>query len=84
MTIVEMLQQSGILTLLGMAIVFAFLWLMIICVNVTGKLVHAFGADKDVQARKETDGTVSAAKAGETTAAITAAVTGYRRTGGSE
>jgi oxaloacetate decarboxylase gamma subunit len=84
MTIVEMLQQSGILTLLGMAIVFAFLWLMVICVNVTGKLVHALGADKDVQVRKETDGTASAAKAGETTAAITAAVTGYRRTGGSE
>jgi oxaloacetate decarboxylase gamma subunit len=37
MTILEMLEQSLILTILGMAVVFAFLWLMIICVNWVGK-----------------------------------------------
>jgi oxaloacetate decarboxylase gamma subunit len=48
MTIVEMLQQSAVLTVLGMAIVFAFLWLMVVCVNLVGKLVHKIGLDKDV------------------------------------
>jgi Na+-transporting methylmalonyl-CoA/oxaloacetate decarboxylase gamma subunit len=32
-----MLQQSLTLTVLGMAVVFAFLWLMVICVNGAGK-----------------------------------------------
>ncbi|MDR0583070.1 MAG: OadG family protein [Treponema sp.] len=49
MTITEMLEQSALLTVLGMAIVFAFLWFMIICVNVTAKLVHKMGRDKDVR-----------------------------------
>jgi oxaloacetate decarboxylase gamma subunit len=71
MTIMEMLQQSAVLTLLGMAIVFAFLWLMIICVNWVGKLVHALGLDKDVQpSNNETP---------EITAVITGAVTEYRK-----
>jgi oxaloacetate decarboxylase gamma subunit len=48
MTIVEMLQQSAVLTMLGMAVVFAFLWLMIICVTWVGKVVHQLGLDKDV------------------------------------
>jgi oxaloacetate decarboxylase gamma subunit len=75
MTIVEMLQQSGILTLLGMAIVFAFLWLMIICVNLAGKLVHKLGWDKDIQPSTETTKTMKP----EITAAISAAVTAYRK-----
>jgi Na+-transporting methylmalonyl-CoA/oxaloacetate decarboxylase gamma subunit len=39
MSISEMLKQSAILTALGMAIVFAFLAFMIVCVNLVGKLV---------------------------------------------
>lgn len=39
MTIVEMLGQSGILTLLGMGIVFAFLFIMVIIINLAGKLM---------------------------------------------
>ncbi|MDR3248175.1 MAG: OadG family protein [Treponema sp.] len=42
-----MLEQSIILTLLGMAIVFVFLWVMILFVNWVGKLVHTLGWDKD-------------------------------------
>jgi oxaloacetate decarboxylase gamma subunit len=49
----EMFEQSAILTVLGMTIVFAFLWLMIICVNLIGKLVHTLGLDKDVDPSKD-------------------------------
>jgi oxaloacetate decarboxylase gamma subunit len=49
MTIFEMLEQSAVLTVLGMAIVFLFLWIMIICISLTGNLVHKIGWDKDVQ-----------------------------------
>ncbi|GHV72837.1 hypothetical protein AGMMS49940_01390 [Spirochaetia bacterium] len=40
MTIAEMLEQSGILTLLGMGIVFVFLVILIFCVTLVGKLIH--------------------------------------------
>ncbi|MDR1863066.1 MAG: OadG family protein [Treponema sp.] len=80
MTILEMLQQSAVLTLLGMTVVFLFLWLMIICVNVVGKLVHKMGWDKDVYPQsnrtpKNASGTVKP----EITAAITGAVTEYKK-----
>lgn len=39
MTIVEMLGQSGILTVLGMGVVFAFLAIMIFCMNLSGKII---------------------------------------------
>jgi sodium pump decarboxylase gamma subunit len=78
-----MLQQSTILTLLGMAVVFAFLWLMIVCVNWVGKIVHKLGLDKDVlpqenKPSKNTTGTAAPAKPSAVTAAITAAVNEYR------
>jgi oxaloacetate decarboxylase alpha subunit len=82
MTIVEMLQQSAVLTLLGMAVVFAFLWLMIVSVNWVGKLVHKLGLDKDVlppeiKSSKNTTGAVMPAKTTAVTAAIAAAVNEY-------
>jgi Na+-transporting methylmalonyl-CoA/oxaloacetate decarboxylase gamma subunit len=40
MTIEEMFGQSAVLTMLGMAIVFAFLTLIIISVTWAGKLIH--------------------------------------------
>jgi oxaloacetate decarboxylase gamma subunit len=76
----EMLRQSAILTVLGMAIVFAFLWLMIICVTWVGKLVHTLGLDKDVQAPKnETPKNANRTVTPEITAVITGAVTEYRK-----
>jgi oxaloacetate decarboxylase gamma subunit len=79
MTIVDMLEQSGILTLLGMGVVFTFLTVMILCVSLTGKIIHALGADKDVQPAPAapTQGG-HAANGAAVTAAITAAVTEYR------
>jgi sodium pump decarboxylase gamma subunit len=45
MTILEMLEQSALLAIFGMAIVFLFLWIMIVCVNLTGNLIHKMGWD---------------------------------------
>jgi oxaloacetate decarboxylase gamma subunit len=81
MTIAEMLGQSGVLTLLGMGMVFGFLIIMIIAVTVTGKVIRALGVDKDAAGPKVPAG-APAAKAGgaAVTAAISAAVNEYRKT----
>ncbi|MDR1252871.1 MAG: OadG family protein [Treponema sp.] len=80
MTILEMLEQSSVLTVLGMAIVFVFLWLMIVCVDMVGKLVQKMGWDKDIQSpqnrmSKNTGGTITP----EVTAVLSAAVMEYRK-----
>ncbi|MDR1247741.1 MAG: OadG family protein [Treponema sp.] len=81
MTIVEMLGQSGVLTLLGMGVVFGFLAIMIVCVTLTGKIIHALGADRDViqQAASAAVSGSGPANSGATTAAITAAVAEYQK-----
>jgi len=79
MTILEMLGQSGVLTVLGMGIVFGFLTIMVICVTIMGKIVHALGADKDVIAPESNAAVSSSAKTTAVTAAITAAVTEYQK-----
>jgi oxaloacetate decarboxylase gamma subunit len=80
MTIIEMLKQSTILTILGMTVVFAFLWIMIICMNGLARVIHKMGWDQDIRPLKKdtprnTGGTVSP----EVTATISAAVTEYRK-----
>jgi oxaloacetate decarboxylase gamma subunit len=83
MTIAEMLEQSGSLTLLGMGVVFGFLVILIIAVTVVGKIIHALGLDKDAGALpKPVSGPSTAVKASAVTAAITAAVTEYRKNEG--
>ncbi len=47
MTISEMLVQSGLLTLLGMCVVFSFIIILIICMNLLKFVVHALKLDKD-------------------------------------
>ena len=47
MTIAEMLNQSIILTLLGMCVVFSFLIIMIVFMNALRVFVHATGLDKE-------------------------------------
>jgi oxaloacetate decarboxylase gamma subunit len=83
MTIVEMLEQSGVLTLLGMGVVFGFLAILIICVTLVGKFIHAIGADKDLAPppRASAGGAGAAGSGnGAVTAAISAAVAEYRKT----
>jgi sodium pump decarboxylase gamma subunit len=80
MTVIEMLEQSALLVVLGMAIVFVFLWFMILCVNVTAKLVHKMGWDKDVrQSPNAPSKNTSGAAKTEVIAAIAAAVMEYQK-----
>jgi len=50
MTIFDMLGQSGVLTLLGMGVVFGFLIIMVITITLVGKTIKNFGFDKDLKA----------------------------------
>jgi oxaloacetate decarboxylase gamma subunit len=78
MTIVDMLEQSGVLTLLGMGIVFSFLVILIVCVSLTGKLIHTLEGRNVSQP----SGTAVPGGSGDAavTAAISAAVTEYQKT----
>jgi len=49
MTISEMLSQSGILTLLGMGVVFSFLIILILSMGLLRIFVRAFHLDKDLE-----------------------------------
>jgi sodium pump decarboxylase gamma subunit len=73
MTIIEMLKQSAILTALGMAVVFVFLWVMIIFVDIAGRIIRRSEPVGDGQ-RKAAEGGGQAAAPPEIAAAITAAV----------
>lgn len=55
MTISEMLGQSGLLTLLGMLVVFSFIIVLILCMNLLKVIVHAFKLDKDKATDKKLD-----------------------------
>jgi len=78
MTILDMLGQSGTLTLLGMGVVFGFLIIMVIVISCVGKII------KNMSLEKEIKPAISAAPrpAGNNdavTAAISAAVNQYRK-----
>jgi len=70
-----MLQQSGILTLLGMGIVFSFLIIMVIIISLFGKFVNTRGVAEN-NALPASSGTVNRP---EITAVISAAVNEYRK-----
>jgi oxaloacetate decarboxylase gamma subunit len=76
-----MLEQSGVLTLLGMGVVFSFLVVLIISVSLVGKGIHTLGLDKGADAvpRAVAAGPSAAAKTATVTAVISAAVTEYRK-----
>jgi oxaloacetate decarboxylase gamma subunit len=78
MSILEMFEQSAILTVLGMTVVFAFLWIMIICVNMVGKAIHKMGLDKDAGQPPAYTPAARTGTSPQITAAITAAVKEYR------
>jgi oxaloacetate decarboxylase gamma subunit len=82
MTIADMLGQSGVLTVLGMGIVFLFLVLLIIAVTITGKVIHALGWDKDALKSVKAPASAPASGGGgqaAVTAAISAAVAEHRK-----
>jgi len=86
MTIVQMLGQSGILTVLGMGVVFGFLIIMIITISLVGKVIVAAEAKKAVvtvaaPVEANTAGGVPAVPGNDAhvTAAISAAVNQYRK-----
>jgi oxaloacetate decarboxylase gamma subunit len=77
----DMLEQSSVLTLLGMGIVFSFLVILIISVTAAGKIIHALGAGKDAGAPPaDGNGGGGAGKTTAVAAAITAAVSEFRNT----
>ena len=81
MTIGEMLGQSGILTVLGMGVVFVFLAIMIFCVSVMGKIAGDRKAGMDGNGSSEGvpfSRTGKPANNAAEVAAITAAVNNYR------
>lgn len=75
MTIVEMLGQSGILAILGMGVVFGFLVIMVIVINLAGKVIK----DKVASSGQPKPAFNSVSDGGQVTAAISAAVNEYRK-----
>ena len=77
MTISEMLGQSGLLTLLGMCVVFGFLIILIFCMKLLHAVIHALKLDKGAAAttKPKTSSTpVVAAKPAVDQGAIIAAI----------
>ena len=68
MTISEMLGQSGLLTLLGLGVVFAFIIILIFCMKLLQVLVHALKLDKG-----DSKATVKKAPAAPAATAVSAA-----------
>ena len=81
MTIMEMLGQSGVLTVLGMGIVFSFLVIMVITVSAMGRIIRALGLGNEVAASGagEAGPALRPEKTTAVTAAIIAAVTEYQK-----
>lgn len=46
MNITEMFEQSAVLTLLGMGVVFGFLITLVVAITCMGRIAHAMGWDK--------------------------------------
>jgi len=72
MTILEMLEQSGILTLLGLGIVFGFLIIMVVIISLVGKIISEKDYSEKDSGNKDKDTKIIAA--------ISAAVSEHRKT----
>ena len=80
MTIITMLEQSGVLALLGMGFVFSFLIILIVVVSLTGAAIRALALDRDAQGPVKPGAALAGpAKSPAIAAAITAAITAYRK-----
>lgn len=49
MTIVQMLSQSGLLTVLGMGVVFSFIIVMILAMHILHASIHALKLDAEAE-----------------------------------
>lgn len=75
MTIVDMLQQSLFLTLLGMGVVFSFLIILIVFMTLSHKVLHALKLDQEaVEPQKPSAAPVTSGQDGAVVAAIAAAI----------
>jgi oxaloacetate decarboxylase (Na+ extruding) subunit gamma len=72
MTISEMLQQSGTLTLLGMGVVFSFLIILILCMHLLHTAVHGLKLDTDTKKDATMKSAPAAAVLSQDNAAIAA------------
>jgi len=79
MTIDVMLEQSGVLTLLGMSVVFSFLIILIFAISGVGKVINALKLNKELPSSALPTALAAPASANAITAAISAAVTEYRK-----
>jgi oxaloacetate decarboxylase gamma subunit len=74
----EMLGQSGQLTLLGMGVVFGFLILLVIVISITGKIIGLTGGNAASEGSAGI-GAPAGNAGGNVTAAISAAVNEYQK-----
>lgn len=79
MTIVDMLSQSGVLTLLGLGVVFSFIVIMIGAMHLLHAVLHALHLDEDAPspaagAASKPSAPKAAADNGAVVAAIAAAL----------
>jgi len=80
MTIEVMLEQSGILTLLGMGVVFSFLIILIFAITGVGKIINALKLNKELMPQAlAAVPSASVVSSNAVTAAISAAVNEYRK-----
>jgi len=77
----EMLGQSGVLTVLGMGVVFSFLIIMIFAITAAGKIINALKLNKELmpQALAAAPSASVSGNSASVTAAISAAVNEYRK-----
>lgn len=75
MTIIDMLKQSLFLTLLGMGVVFFFLIILVVCMTLSHKVLHALKLDREaVEPQKPSAAPVATGLDGAVVAAIAAAI----------
>lgn len=81
MTIVEMLTQSGILTLLGLGVVFSFIVIMIGAMHLLHAVLHSLHLDEDTKTEAvQATQTVRAPQTATDNGAVVAAIaTALRR-----
>ena len=82
MTIIQMLEQSVVLTLLGMGIVFSFLVILVLCVSGMGNILRVLGFNKDFAISGGEDSPSQGGNQANTAAvvaAISGAVSAYRK-----